>query len=137
MKYIFPIIAVSFLIACSSVQFSQPLVPQVSETYLPSVEPIPQVIVKKACPDNMALVSGEYCSKPNHDLSQYDETGIGDPQCEVWKEKPCNLGGTHPSCMFARCEKYKETSSICLIDTIHKEFCMDKTEYTNPGDTLP
>jgi formylglycine-generating enzyme len=93
--------------------------------------------VGQECPNNMALVEGEYCSKPNHDQPQYDETGIGDPTCEVWKEKPCNMGGTLPSCRFARCMKYSPASSICLGSTVHKSFCMDQYEYTAPGETLP
>jgi hypothetical protein len=94
-------------------------------------------VVEEKCPEGMAYVSGEYCSKPNHDLPQYDETGIGDPECAVWMEKPCNMGGTHPSCMFARCAEYKPTAGKCLVPTVHKEFCIDKYEYTNKGDMLP
>ena len=39
--------------------------------------------------------------------------------------------------VLGKISKKKKASSICLGDTVHKEFCMDKTEYTNLGDTLP
>jgi len=137
------ILAVCF-VACSSSEPRKILVPINSNVSLTQTR-APSIVLKEPivdtgspiCPHDMVFVSGEYCSKPNHDQSQYDETGIGDPQCEIWMEKPCDQGGTHPSCMFARCKKYKATSSMCLGETVHKEFCMDKIEYTNPGDLLP
>jgi sulfatase modifying factor 1 len=101
------------------------------------VKDVASPVIEEKCLEGMAWVKGEYCPKPNHDLPQYDETGTGDPQCKTWMEKPCNLGGTKPTCLFARCAEYKETSSICLAPTIYKSFCMDKYEYTKPGDTKP
>jgi len=92
---------------------------------------------KPACPNDMVFVSGEYCSKPNHDLPQYDQTGTGDPTCEKWKEKPCNKGGTLPSCKFARCLKYKPSSQICLGKQSHKAFCIDRDEGGSDGVSTP
>jgi len=98
---------------------------------------IPVEKVVKHCIDGMVLVDTQYCPNPLFDRPEYDETGIGDPQCEEWMEKPCNLGGTHPSCMFARCKRYKASSTVCPVATVHKVFCMDRYEYTKPGDILP
>jgi sulfatase modifying factor 1 len=94
-------------------------------------------IEKKNCPDGMVFVDVNYCPNPLFDRPQYDETGTGDIQCDTWMEKPCNLGGIRPSCMFARCKKYKTNSTVCPVSTIHKMFCIDKYEYTKHNETLP
>src|ERR1017187_218744 len=100
---------------------------------------IPVAKIVKRCADGMAFVSGEYCRRPKFDQPQYDESGVGDPECEEFMkgDKPCNKGGVKPSCLFARCKRYKESSSECLAPKEHKEFCIDRYEYTKADEELP
>ena len=93
------------------------------------------------CPGNgdMVLVDVDWCPNPLFDRPQYDETGVGDPMCAEWMpgDKPCDKGGTHPSCVFARCKRYKPEATVCPVSKQHRRFCMDKLEYTKPSERLP
>ena len=68
-----------------------------------------------ACPDAMALVEGEYCKRVHQ-------------QCREWMEKP-------PPNHDGRCARFAPTE--CVGDRVTMRFCIDRDEYTAPGDTLP
>jgi sulfatase modifying factor 1 len=76
------------------------------------------------CPEGMAHVSGEYCPK------------VQQP-CLVWKDPICGPGVTKECrpLITARCQTF--APSVCLSERVHKDFCIDITEYTKPGETLP
>lgn len=96
---------------------------------------VPEV---KHCPsDDMVFVSGEYCSKPNHDTPAVDETGLADPTCLEYIEPPCASGGSGKFCKMARCKRYSVEALRCLVPTRHISVCIDRFEYHDPGDELP
>jgi formylglycine-generating enzyme required for sulfatase activity len=64
----------------------------------------------------MILVDGEYCPVVRQD-------------CVRWLEDPNVFS-------YARCAEY-DTIPICLAPRQHKRFCIDRDEYTPPGDELP
>ena len=69
-----------------------------------------------ACPSEMALVDGQYCTE----VAQ---------TCVDWMEPP-TAGGT-----VGRCRRF--APSTCTGQRVHQRFCIDKDEYTAPGETLP
>jgi sulfatase modifying factor 1 len=74
-----------------------------------------------SCPDSMLLVEGKFCTKVKQ-------------ECKVWKDPPCSA--SHKTgCGFARCAEY--FPSECIGERVQKKFCIDKDEYTKPGETLP
>jgi formylglycine-generating enzyme len=76
------------------------------------------------CPKGMTHVSGMYCTKVKQ-------------ECIVWKDVPCEVKYSK-GCRqeaYARCQTYKP--SVCIGERVHKDFCMDTTEHTAPGETLP
>jgi hypothetical protein len=72
---------------------------------------------EEECPDGMILVEGEYC--PNVEQT-----------CLKWRDPP----GDRYS--YFRCEKYAQPSK-CVGKRVHKRFCIDATERTEPGTDLP
>lgn len=68
-----------------------------------------------ACPPEMVLVSGSYCTDVRQD-------------CQRWLDAE-NLP-------FARCAEYSHKSR-CVGKRIELRFCMDRREYTPPGEKLP
>jgi formylglycine-generating enzyme required for sulfatase activity len=64
----------------------------------------------------MALVDGEYCTEVVQ-------------TCVDWMEPP-TAGGT-----IGRCRKF--APSVCKGARVHQKFCIDKDEYTPPGESLP
>jgi hypothetical protein len=68
-----------------------------------------------ACPGEMVLVEGEYCT-------EVEQT------CIDWMEQP-TAGGV------GRCRKF--APSVCKGERVHKRFCIDRDEYTAPNETLP
>ncbi len=68
-----------------------------------------------ACPAEMVLVEGEYCTE----VKQI---------CDDWMEAPRADG-------VGRCRHF--APSECVGTRVHKRFCIDKDEYTAPGETLP
>lgn len=68
------------------------------------------------CPANMILVEGMYC--PN--VKQ---------ECVDWAEDPAKFP-------YARCRKYKEQSE-CKGERVPMAFCIDREEYSAPGQDLP
>jgi sulfatase modifying factor 1 len=68
-----------------------------------------------SCPRDMVLVEGEYCS----DVLQV---------CNRWLDDE-----TLP---FARCAEY-QSPAHCIGSRVKQRFCIDRYEYTAPGDSLP
>jgi formylglycine-generating enzyme len=67
-----------------------------------------------ACPPAMALVEGDYCT----DVVE---------NCVEWQDPP-----NQP---FARCARFAPTT--CAGKRVRKRFCVDRDEYTAPGEALP
>lgn len=67
------------------------------------------------CPSDMVLVAGGYCPE-------------SEQRCLEWLDPP--------SLPFARCAKYREPTS-CRSERTPLRYCIDRFEYTRPGDTLP
>lgn len=75
--------------------------------------------VHHACPSEMVLAEGEYCPKPKHKCLRYlDAQGEG------------AFLRTH------RCAEY-DRHPTCDGPTEHRRFCIDRDEYTPPGEELP
>ena len=68
-----------------------------------------------ACAPEMALVEGNYCTDVRQD-------------CQRWLDDA--------ALPFARCAEYSPTSR-CVGKRVPLRFCMDRNEYTPPGETLP
>jgi len=78
--------------------------------------PVPAPIeLSKACPREMALVDGEYCT----DVLQ-----------------PCARWLDDEKLPFARCSEFHEPSR-CIGTRVKLRFCIDRYEYTAPGEDLP
>ncbi|HEY4158248.1 MAG TPA: SUMF1/EgtB/PvdO family nonheme iron enzyme [Polyangiaceae bacterium] len=67
------------------------------------------------CPKEMVLVEGEYCT----DVAQ---------TCTRWLDDP-----TLP---FARCAEYASPAR-CVGEKVSMRYCIDRYEYTKPGEELP
>ncbi len=70
---------------------------------------------ESACPDGMVEVEGWYCPKVQE-------------RCRRWLDPP----GKYEN---FRCAEYAPTK--CLAPKKKLAFCIDRTEYTAPGDSLP
>ena len=68
-----------------------------------------------ACPSDMVLVEGEYCT----DVAQ---------TCVRWLDDEI--------LPFARCAEY-QSPARCVGTRVKQRFCIDRYEYTAPGETLP
>ncbi len=66
------------------------------------------------CPGGMVLVAGDYCT----DVVE---------SCLEWQDPP-----NQP---FARCARFAPTT--CAGKRVPRRFCIDRDEYTAPGDALP
>ncbi len=92
-----------------SARLDEPSAPPPSEPLVPaSVAPL-------ACPPEMVLVEGEYCTDVRQD-------------CNRWLDDA--------SLPFARCGEYN-TTSRCVGKRVPMRFCIDRREYTPPGEKLP
>jgi len=78
----------------------------------PVVAPAP---VPPSCPAEMALVEGNYCTDVRQD-------------CNRWLDDE--------SLPFARCAEYSHRSR-CVCKRVSMRFCIDRLEYTPPGEKLP
>ena len=78
--------------------------------------PAAPAAAETACPDGMVLVDGEYCP----DVEQ---------TCLRWMDPP------GPYRNF-RCAEYKHPAK-CKTARVHRRFCIDRTERTEPGSDLP
>lgn len=67
------------------------------------------------CPPEMVVVEGEYCTEVRH-------------TCTKWLDDP-----TLP---YARCGEY-EPKATCVGERVKMSFCIDRHEYTKPGEQLP
>jgi len=76
-------------------------------------EPVDQVA--PVCPPEMVHVEGEYCTEVRH-------------ECRKWLDDP--------KLQYARCGEY-EPSARCIGRRIRMAFCIDRYEYTPPGEKLP
>ncbi len=81
----------------------------------PTPVPVPTPAETSACDKDMVLVEGEYCTE----VSQV---------CARWLDDE-----TLP---FARCAEYRSPSH-CVGSRVHERFCIDRYEYTPPGQDLP
>jgi hypothetical protein len=79
----------------------------------PTLVPVPAS--SGSCPKDMVLVEGEYCTE----VAQV---------CARWLDDE-----TLP---FARCAEY-HSPSRCIGTRVHERFCIDRYEYTAPGQDLP
>jgi Sulfatase-modifying factor enzyme 1 len=70
---------------------------------------------RAACPPDMVHVTGEYCT-------------VVRQTCQDWLDEK--------ALPFARCKKY-EAPARCTGTHVHMDFCIDRYEYTAPGQTLP
>jgi hypothetical protein len=68
-----------------------------------------------ACAEGMVLVQGNYCPQVQH-------------HCQTWLDDP--------KLPYARCGAY-DRAVECLTSRRHLEFCIDRYEHTDPGQTLP
>jgi len=92
------------------------LAPSVEPSVVPATNaPILALGRPGACPSDMVLVEGEYCT----DVLQ---------TCARWLDDP--------SLPFARCAEYQQPSR-CIGQRVKQRFCIDRYEYTPPGEQLP
>ena len=70
----------------------------------------------KACPEGMLLVEGDYCPEVEQ-------------RCQKYMDPP----GRYE---FFRCAEYAQPAK-CLKPRKKMRFCMDRSEYVRPGETLP
>jgi hypothetical protein len=68
-----------------------------------------------ACPADMVQVDGEYCTEVRQN-------------CTKWLDDP-----TLP---YARCGEY-EPQATCVGERVKMKYCIDRYEYTKPGEKLP
>jgi hypothetical protein len=93
--------------AVPSVRFDKPAPPQEAT--------VPTSTAPPACPPDMVLVEGEYCTDVRQDCNQWlDDAALP----------------------FARCGEYS-TTSRCVGKRVSMRFCIDRREYTPPGEKLP
>lgn len=82
----------------------------------PPPEPLtPASAAPPPCPPEMVLVQGEYCTDVRQD-------------CQRWLDDA--------ALPFARCGEYS-TTSRCVGRRVALRFCIDRREYTPPGESLP
>lgn len=87
----------------------------VGDSLLPAPAPAQPAKPAEACPGDMALVDGEYCTEVRQ-------------TCKRWLDDR--------KLPFARCGEY-EKPARCVGQHIHMRFCIDRHEYTRPGEQLP
>jgi len=112
-------LAVSCRVASADVDPSPPLAPvviQSAELSAPDASVAVTVAPPSSCPEGMLLVEGEYC--PNVEQ-----------KCLEWMDPP----GPY---QFFRCKRY-QSPATCKGSKVHKRFCIDETERTDPGSDVP
>jgi formylglycine-generating enzyme len=90
-------------------------VPGAPELALASIELDQDAPSPAACPTEMVLVEGDYCTEVQH-------------ECKHWLESSGRYA-------YYRCAEY--TKATCVGERVHKRFCIDRDEYTPPGETVP
>ncbi len=68
-----------------------------------------------ACPGDMVLVEGDYCTEVRQ-------------TCKEWLDDP--------KLPYARCKVYEQKSE-CVGKRVSMRYCIDRYEYTKPGEDLP
>lgn len=68
-----------------------------------------------ACPSDMVQVEGEYCTDVRHN-------------CVKWLDDE--------KLPYARCAEY-EPKATCVGERVKMKYCIDRYEYTRPGEQLP
>jgi len=98
-------------------QAPRPTAPVVTDQPPPGMPlPVPaQAELSKACPPEMVLVEGEFCS-------------LTFQPCARWLDDE-----KQP---FARCSEF-HSPSRCIGTRVHQRYCIDRYEYTAPGEDLP
>jgi hypothetical protein len=81
----------------------------------PALDRAPDPGPPSVCPEGMVQASGEYCTEVKH-------------ECIEWLDDE--------SLPYARCARYAKTSQ-CVGRRVAMSFCIDKHEYTRPGEQLP
>jgi len=81
----------------------------------PAMIPVPGAAEVSACPKDMVMVEGEYCTE----VAQI---------CARWLDDE--------ALPFARCAEY-HSPSRCIGSRVHQRFCIDRYEYTAHGEELP
>jgi formylglycine-generating enzyme len=76
---------------------------------------VPEEAEPSSCPADMVLVEGDYCPNPQQ-------------ACKRYLDPP----GRYE---HFRCAEYGP--STCQGKRVHKRYCIDRDEYTAPGETLP
>jgi hypothetical protein len=75
----------------------------------------PEPVAAGACPADMVLVDGDYCTNVEHD-------------CKQWLDDDL--------LPYARCAEYTPPAR-CVGKRVRLRFCIDRREYTRPGEQLP
>ncbi|HEU4407604.1 MAG TPA: SUMF1/EgtB/PvdO family nonheme iron enzyme [Polyangiaceae bacterium] len=92
-----------------------PGAPQAPSIELASIELHDPPQGAPACPAEMVLVEGEYCTDVQH-------------ECKHWLESEGRYA-------YYRCAEY--TKATCVGRREHKRFCIDRDEYARPGEKVP
>lgn len=89
----------------------------------------------EGCPDDMVLVSGNYCPSVQQNCIEHHSEFNTD---QKKKKKSTERGeGKHASTVSERCLRYEEPS-VCLSKTrVPMQFCMDRYEWPNKRGELP
>lgn len=74
-----------------------------------------EAVPEGPCADGMVLVEGTYCTEVQH-------------TCKRWLDDE--------KLPFARCAEYAQPAR-CVGEKVEMRFCIDRHEYTRPGETLP
>ncbi len=89
--------------------------------FLPATAPLPASgegsvpEPEAACPSGLVPVAGQYCTEVRQ-------------QCTRWLDDP--------KLPYARCAEYAQPAT-CVGERVAMSFCIDRREYTEPGQTLP
>ena len=81
----------------------------------PAMIPVPTAAEVSACPKDMVMVEGEYCTEVFQ-------------ECVRWLDDEI--------LPFARCAEYRSPAR-CIGTRVKQRFCIDRYEYTAPGEALP
>jgi formylglycine-generating enzyme len=115
------LIAVGLAVVASGAAFggskrpAGPVPAKTSAKLLPPPEPAAPPPAPPECPPEMVLVEGSYCTDVRQD-------------CNRWLDDE--------KLPFARCAEYSHRSR-CVGKRVELRFCIDKREYTPPGQSLP
>jgi sulfatase modifying factor 1 len=129
MKYVASILLVLFLIiSCSASEKKQFIVARKVQTlYVPPADKLK----KSVCPDDMVEVDGNYCPSTD-ELCLYWVTNDG----ERTDTKEWQMAHPKEDPNTDRCGEFRQPVN-CLVEPIHKHFCIDRYEYPNKQGQIP